>query len=642
MKEKYPLKVNLSTRASNSPYFRNFLDVGLQLDQYNYVKDYRQQMLKKAGNYFSASPELHAIETSLKEKTEAVESLRARLAEPEIYQRLVQEKEQAYLDRVKKHAAGIGGSLSGDLNTKEINATLMHKQLSDVIEDTVMTFTSYSEFITGQRKRLDSLQEDILLFRKKVDSVRRVADKNTADIRKKIYQARNKSELKKIALDNNWSDEKESKFDRFLSDVRSFGIGRSMVSYSELSVWNVAMSGLNLEFNNTKVYAAFAAGRMDYGFRDFFGSNTRARQQSLLMGRVGIGDRDNKALIFSVFTGKKYNYGIVLADSVSSYVNVTGYSVEAIFKKNAYTSISAEMAKTTRPATGAPGETGALKNLFDISDKRNLGINIKGQTKLSKYNTRVEGFLRKTGEHFQSFSLFTYNTDQLAWQMRFDQPLWKDRLNIMAMLRRNDFTHPFADKTFKTSTVFTSVQATIRVPRLPVISLGYFPGTQLYVEDNKRVLENVYYTLNASAVYMYDAGTLQMTSTAIYNRYSGKGTDSGFIAYSGVNYMFSQSLQAGKFQVNGVYNFTDQEQMRYHTAETGLEYAVTSKIRLGASGKYNSIIGGKDYWGGRAHAMIELKQLGAFQLHYDKSYLPTIFGDLFPVESGRISWFKFF
>ncbi len=53
-------------------------------------------------------------------------------------------------------------------------------------------------------------------------------------------------------------------------------------------------------------------------------------------------------------------------------------------------------------------------------------------------------------------------------------------------------------------------------------------------------------------------------------------------------------------------------------------------------------MGGDHYWGSRVYANIEFRQLGGLQLQYDKSYLPTVYGDLFPVESGRITWFKFF
>lgn len=644
VKDKYPLKMNIATRASNSPYFRNFLDLGLQLDQYNYVKNYRQQLLDKAKQSLYQSPELKSMEAALKEKIERLQALKARLAEPDIFQRIVEEREKRYLEKYKREVELIRDSSTENINLQQLNGFLTRKKIIPSLpnKDSLLKDKSYADFIDSKKKELDSLQQDLTRFQRKTDSVRRNVEKSIATLRQKISQARNKNELKRLARENEWIEEKEKGFDHFLSNVRSVGIGRSMVSYSELTAWNISLTGFNLEYNDSKVYGAIAAGRMDYGFRDFFGSNSRARQQSLFMARAGIGDKENKALILSAFTGRKYNYGIVQADSVSSYVNLTGYSIEAIWKKDAYTSFSAELAKTTRPVTGRPGENNSLQDLFDLGDKRNLGISVKGQTRLEKTDTKVEGFLRKTGEHFQSFSLFTYNTDQTAWQLKVDQPLLKNRIGLIGMLRRNDFTHPFADKTFKTSTVFTSIQATARFARWPVFSVGYFPGTQLYIEDKKRVLENVYYMLNASVIYQYNLGIGRMISSAIYNRYSGKGTDSGFIAYSGANYMLSQSLLLRKVQFQGMYSFTDQERMRYNTLELGADYTITKSIRIGGSGKYNSIMGGDHYWGSRVYANIEFRQLGGLQLQYDKSYLPTVYGDLFPVESGRITWFKFF
>lgn len=641
VKDKYPLKMNIATRASNSPYFRNFLDLGLQLDQYNYVKNYRQQLLDKTRQFlYQQSPDLKRMETVLQEKAERLLALRTRLTEPDIFKRIMEEREKEFLDTYKQKA----DSLKNEISLQELNEQLTHKAKmpSLPLADSLSKGKSYLDFINGKKKEMDSLQQDLVRFQRKTDSLRQSVDKNIMTLRQKINQARNKNELTKLARENGLFLEKEKGFDHFLSNVKSIGIGRSMVSYSELTAWNISLTGINLEYNDGKIYGAIAAGRMDYGFRDFFGSNSRARHQSLLMGRVGIGDKENKALILSVFTGRKYNYGIAQSDSVSSYVNLAGYSLEAIWKKDAYTSFGVELAKTTRPASGSLWDNNSLQGLFDLSDKRNLGINVKGQTRLERTDTRIEGFLRKTGEHFQSFSLFTYNTDQTAWQLKIDQPFLKNRLGLTGMLRRNDFTHPFADKSFKTSTVFTSIQATARFPRLPVVSVGYFPGTQLYIVDKERVLENVYYMLNGSVNYQYAAGSVRMISSAMYNRYSGKGTDSGFIAYKGTNYMLSQSAFMGKAQFQGLYSFTDQERMRYHTMELGMEYSIAKTVRVGGSGKYNKIQDGKGYWGSRVQLNVQFSQLGGLQLQYDKSYLPTVYGDLFPIESGRVTWFKLF
>lgn len=39
VKEKYPLKVNFTSRQSNSPYFRNFVDVNFNFDRFSYNRN---------------------------------------------------------------------------------------------------------------------------------------------------------------------------------------------------------------------------------------------------------------------------------------------------------------------------------------------------------------------------------------------------------------------------------------------------------------------------------------------------------------------------------------------------------------------------------------------------------------------------
>ncbi len=90
-----------------------------------------------------------------------------------------------------------------------------------------------------------------------------------------------------------------------------------------------------------------------------------------------------------------------------------------------------------------------MQALFQFGDNTNLGINAKGYTLLSKTNTGISGFYRKTGAQFQSFSLFTYNTNQTAWQLRIDQPFLNNKIGVTAALRRNDFTNPISEKLSK-------------------------------------------------------------------------------------------------------------------------------------------------------------------------------------------------
>jgi hypothetical protein len=133
-----------------------------------------------------------------------------------------------------------------------------------------------------------------------------------------------------------------------------------------------------------------------------------------------------------------------------------------------------------------------------------------------------------------------------------------------------------------------------------------------------------------------------MASSVIYNNYTTKGTDSGFINYSGKNYMLSQSLYFRKLQLQGNLMYTDQQELLFYTMEANADYALKSSFRLGAGVKYNKIITGNSYWGGTGQVMLDIKGMGSLQLQYDKSFLPTIQQTLFPVEIGRLTWFKNF
>ena len=644
VKDKYPLRLNLSTRLSNSPYFRNFFDAGFLFDRHAYTRNLKQQLLNKIAAVQLERPDIKTLETAIKEEIDRYNSLKTRLSDPDILQRIIEERERQYYKNIAlTNGAGTQQDPPG-MDIKTWQEKLIHKKAYSVMSDSsklIDNSSNYSNFIDSKKKELDSLQQNIQRLQVKVDSLKNDASKNVATIRQKIYKATSRRELEKIAMENGIAAEKRKGVESFLSNVKSIGIGRSAINYSELTAWNVSLTGLNMEYN-PGIYAAVAAGKIDYGFRDFLGRNSRRKDQTLLMARIGLGDKEKRAIIFSAFTGRKYNYGSVVADTVSSHLHVAGYSLETILKKDENTSLSAEIAKTTRPVSGRWRDNNTSKDLLNFSDNTNLGISIKGQTVLKETNTRVSGFYRKTGQNFQSFSLFTYNTDQTAWLLKLDQSFLKDKIELIAMLRRNDFTNPFTEKTFRTSTVFKSLQLNARFPKWPTLSAGYYPGSQLYVIDNERIRENAYYIMNGSIIHNYVAGSIRMISSLMYNRYSSKGTDSGFIAYNGVSYMISQSFILGKAQLQGLFTYTDQEQMQFSTLEANADYAPSSFIRIGGGVKYNKIMSGDSYWGSRAQLGIELKKLGGLQLQYEKSYLPTIYQTLFPVEIGRVTWFKYF
>ncbi len=661
VKEKYPLKVAFTARQSNSPFFRNFIDANFNFDRFMYNKNIKQKLLDKLQTQLPVYkyPDLANVEANLKKQLDDYSVQKKWLEDPFTLQKIVEERERIYYKKLKeredslrqvlqKKYANDVTDLDKEKNISD-NAGANKKRLIEKKDTIIASFKTkadselypFAKLYETKKQSLDSLERKIENTRKKADSIKTIVQKNVVSIQQKIYRATNEKELRKIAWENGLSMNSKDKLEKRLSAIKTLGIGRSMVNYTELTAQNITVTGVNVEYDPS-MYIAFAAGKIDYRFREFYNRNAQKNNQYLIMGRLGFGDKDRSAIIFSLFEGRKNTSQFSLSDSIKNYVNIMGYSVETIYKKDEYTSLSAEFAKSTKPITGSLQANKQSGALLAFNDQSNMGINIKAQTRISETNTKLSGFFRKTGENFQSFSLFSYNTDQIAWLARVDQAFLKNKITLTGMLRRNDFTNPFVEKTYKTSTTFKSILLNVRFPKYPSVSVGYYPGTQLYSIDKETIRESAYYILNGTATYSYHYKNIGMNSSVIYNKYTSQASDSGFVSYRGVNYYASQTAFFRKLQIQAGGAYTKQPELEYHTLETSADYALKDWLKIGASLKYNDISGGDNYWGERAQLSVDFKQFGSIQFQYEKSYLPTMYRSLYPVEIGRVSWYKYF
>jgi hypothetical protein len=651
IKERYPFKVGFTARQSNSPFYRDLYNVNLNFDRYNYTKNIKQSLLTRLSTVKWQNPDLLMIDAALKEQLKRYQSLKNYVNGPEALQRSIEAKERILYSKQRKEASLPANAAVKIPVYKKIK--LDNGQFLTIIADSLIDAkkedispeidSSFIKNLQTKKNELDSLERSIAKLKKRSDSLKNSINQNISKAKQAIYKASSPRDLEKIAKENGINEPGTEKLQKFLSNIKTLGIGRSLVDYTELTAQNVILTGINVEYNPS-YYVAVAAGKIDYGFRDFFGKGMRQKNQYLLLGRIGWGDKDKRIVILTVFDGRKNNYGgLLAADSGNSSSKLFGYSIETIIKKNENTFFSIELAKSTK-SKRSPGQTTVDKsdNLFAYNDQSNMGLNIKGQTAIPETDTRISGFFRKTGEQFQSFSLFTYNTNQQAWQLKADQSFLKRKINVTAMLRQNDFTSPLTNKTFKTTTVFKSIQLNVRFPHWPTVNAGYYPGSQFYIVDNNTVRENAYYILNGSILYAYRFKGIAMNSSFIFNRYFNQATDSGFVLYKGVNYILSQALQLNKLQMEATYSYNKQTELNYYTLDANGDYSLNKILRVGAGVKYNHVQSGKDYWGETLRLSLDFKKLGHLQLHYEKSYLPTIQQTLYPVETGRVSWYKTF
>jgi hypothetical protein len=650
---KYPIKVGFTARQSNSPYFSNFYGVNFQFDKYTYNKNLKQDLINRLSTKLMDRPDFDTVNYNLQKYTAQYDALKNWTESPSTLQKIIEERERSYNKQLSMKDYS-------NLNTPNLNPPSVPKidipdsynkfkfkdsdTSSSQLKKVDSTAGKYIEIYDKAKRDLDTLSQKIQILQRRADSIENVAQNNLAAAKQKVYAAKDETQLQKIALDYGIQSDKDSKLQKQLSAIRNFSIGKCILNYTELTAQNITLTGVNVEYNPS-YYAAFAAGKIDYNFHDFFSTNTvpKSTGQYLLLGRYGFGNIDKEAIIFTLFEGKK-NLSQYTSDSVTNYVNILGYSIQGIYKINKNTIVSAEFAKSTKPVTGnlTIHSSDQTKVLWSYGDKSNMGINLKAETVIPHTKTKLSGFYRTSGQNFQSFSLFSYNTDQTAWQAKAEQPFLKNKISVIGMLRRNDFTNPLIDQTYKTSTIFKSIQVNVHFPKYPSLSVGFYPGTQLYVVNNQQLSQSVYYILNGSLVYSYFYKHIGMNSSFIYNRYFNHATDSGIVLYQGVNYYASQTLFFGKLQLQGGYAYNKQPELDYYTIEASADYALNSWLKLGAGIKDNQVANGADYFGGSGQITADFKKLGGFQFQYDKSFLPTTSQTLYPIETGRISWYKYF
>jgi hypothetical protein len=643
-KEKYPFSIAFTARQSNSTLFRSFTDVNIHFDEYSYLNQTKILALKKLEqSSLNIKKQLDSIEALLQSKARLISEQAHLLNSPATLQQTIEKREQAYFSALNLPTDKILPNNNIPIDSDKIHTSQKHllNRHFSVLQDAMpKAYIQKLQDTFGywRTKFQDTLQQ----HQKKYDSLYQHYQQHYVKTKQEIEQAKNLTQLFETLGKRNMRDSSSKKVANWLASVKQFNIGRSTVNHSDLTANNIIITGVNAEFGK-KNYWAICAGKIDYRFRDFFEGQNASNNQYLVMGRYGIGLPDKRAIILSVFQGRKSSAQFGISDSVNQHVNIFGYAIEAVVRRNASTFISAEVAKSTMPVTGGVFDNKVANSLIDFSETKNLAVSIKAETKYENTDTRFSGFFRRTGMSFQSFSLFTYATNQTTWQARIDQGLFRKKVGITVMLRQNDFSNPIAISNFKTTSIFKTVLLNIRVPKFPVISIGYFPATQLYYANNNRINANVYYILNASSFYHYKVGGLNMNTTFLLNKFFTQATDSGFVKNEGINIYAAQSLFIKNLQLKAGFIINRQPKLRFYTIDLGADYSFVARLKGGIGLKYNRTASGESYWGKNIMCQADFPkwQMGV-QFQYEKNYLPNVHNKLTGIDFGRAIIYKNF
>lgn len=656
----YPFRVYLTSRFSNSSYLRRYTDVSMAFN----ASDFRTRIKQAVKNY--RAPEWNA--DSLQYWQNDLQRRRLELAELKGWarsaattQKLVEARERA-LYRGKDSLNIPDTSL--DLSALQLS---VNNRFSGVDRDKLPAYLkglkgtkadslngrsdagADSAFIQNyekRKKRMDSLQAELKKAEVAYSGLmeRWAAYKKNAN--QGIDQAGTVDDLQAEMKARNMPDSAMPAGYKTLWGIKSLGVGRTMVDYSELSAKNISINGFQVEYNPS-YYTAVAIGTIDYRFRNLIVKDGTYPSQYLYLARAGRGMKNGNNIIFTWYSGKKQLYnttGTTATATDQPDYHLMGFTLEGNYRITPVTYLTAEVAKSSLPYYTQSGtQKSLISGAVRFSERSNEAWSLKLQTLIKKTATRLSGFYKRYGANFQSFSVMNTGTEQKAWMVKADQPFFRQRLTVTASLKENDYANPATSVTYQSNLVYKSIQATLRLPKWPVLMVGYYPSSQLLKLSDDSYTESMFYTMVANMSYYYKAKTINMASTAMYTRFYNKQSDSGFVYANTTNFMFSQSLFFKKLTTQSTATLAFNGDYNLYTIDNEAQYSVLQWLTVGGGIKYNrQTTYNIDQFGYSGSVGLKIKKLGELQLMVDKGFIPGSNKTLVDNTTGRFSFLKIF
>jgi hypothetical protein len=644
-KEQYPFRMYVTTRFSNSNLFRKYTDLNFQFSQTDFKRKLKQQVFDAVQSHLLSQNHLRdSLKRLLDVKKPAISALSTELQKPNLKQMLVEERENELLE-VRKKLKLPGLETLDEKIMDSLKLLFKERENDSTRKDS--KYTRYKDSLEVKKKQLDSLIAEYHALEAAYNKVRSAEKTNLSDLKKQIDGAKDAQALEEKLHQLKVPDTILPKGYKTLYAIQSLSIGRSVADYSELSVKNVSITGIQAEYN-PHYYYAVAVGKVDYRFRDYIVPNRSRSNQYLALARFGKGTKNGNHIIFTYYTGKRQFFNASIASQpvggVPEY-NLAGISIEGTYALTKNISLIGEVAKSTMPyySLDSMQSKGWMNAVTRFGERSNEAYSVKLLSRFPKTLTRLSGSLRYTGANFQSFSTYTTGASQLKWNAQLEQPLFKKQLTLISSLQQNDYNNPFVTTSYKSSSLLASFQANLRIKKWPVLSFGYYPSYQLTKTGDDEYSESRYYTLTGSAGYYYTIRDAQLSSYIVYSRFYNTATDSGFVYYNSKNILLSQSVAWDRFSVMANASLSTGTDYDMYTIENTCQVTINKIVSVGGGGKmikYSLIP--QTQWGYNANLTLKIPKLGDIQLMADEGYLPAVNKQLVKNRMGRLTYFKNF
>ena len=420
---------------------------------------------------------------------------------------------------------------------------------------------------------------------------------------------------------------------RFFSKT-NLRLGRFLVNYSDLTVNDIFLFGGQIRYGD-KRFVMVSAGKYDFAFRQLYrvrNDSTNTRGHTLAAFKFG-GESNRQSSAINFYIGRKEN----VTSGVSGLKTVAGYSYERKIRLSRDLSFHFEIAKSTSRFEEGKRNAGSICDLFTTFSSKTLGAYGSADLFLPASKTSVTADYQYRGVKFDAFNANSYYNPQNNASVQVAQTFFNGRLSFRSALRYTDFKTSGISNNIRARTWFASGTSVLRLKRLPVVSVGYYPGSQLYFVNKTSLYEYYYYILSVNAVHAFSFRRLPFQVVLSYSKFFNRYSDSltqPLQRYYGA----AASMWKGRFTWNLNYSRQQFERSLLWVGESGVSYA-GHRVSMSGTAKLN-FTDSEFKPGFTLGAGVRFREFATISLQVDKSFLPDRAGKIIPVESGRVQIIK--
>jgi len=317
------------------------------------------------------------------------------------------------------------------------------------------------------------------------------------------------------------ANEKAPGLMRFLSNFKTFEVGKCRPNYSDLTLKGISVSGVNIEFTPGKFYAAFSTGKVKRAIKP--SEVTRPTyKQKLLFGKIGVGEKRETHLYFTFMQVEDEVNSLPAYSEIDTfYVKpqsnlMLGSEGKLSLFENKFT-LEGEVAVSmlTRDVQSAEldieGVPSGLMNLVDpkISSSADYAYSMKSSINLS--STRLSGGIKMIGAGYTTLGNPNLINDRLTYNGRIDQTFAKKKISFSAYFKQHKDNLIDWKKATTTTTAY-GINAGFRFKKIPYLQISYTPNFQK-TDSDSLYLKNAVQVFFLSTGYNYKIGNLRsMTS----------------------------------------------------------------------------------------------------------------------------------